>query len=119
MTKKRSSEILGVKMGIFSEKNRHPEILVREKIFRPPKLGTSSPPLRIAHAFIIFYHLLPPYFGLFTHYFSQVYASDHHHHTIIIIVVVVITTTTYSLYFSSTSCSQINFPSAPIRLLQA
>ena len=36
MTKKRSSEILGVKMEIFSGKNRHPEILVCEKFFRPP-----------------------------------------------------------------------------------
>jgi len=37
MTKKRSSEILGVKMEIFSGKNRHPEILVREIFFRPPQ----------------------------------------------------------------------------------
>jgi len=45
MTKKRSSEILGVKMKIFSGKNRHPEILVSEKIFPSPKLGARSPPL--------------------------------------------------------------------------
>src|SRR6218665_1475957 len=43
--KKKSSEILGVKMEIFSGKNRHPEILVRENFFRPPKLGARSPPL--------------------------------------------------------------------------
>ena len=29
----------------FRGKNRHSEILVREKIFRPPKLGARSPPL--------------------------------------------------------------------------
>jgi len=32
---KRSSEILAVKMEIFSETKRHSEILVREKKFRP------------------------------------------------------------------------------------
>ena len=37
MTKKRSSEILGVKIDIFPWKRRHSEILVREKIFRPPQ----------------------------------------------------------------------------------
>src|SRR6218665_2043330 len=45
MTKKRSSEILGVKMEFFSGKNRHSEILVRDNFFRPPKLGARSPPL--------------------------------------------------------------------------
>ena len=35
MTKKRSSEILAVKMEIFSEKKRHSEILVCEKISVP------------------------------------------------------------------------------------
>src|SRR6218665_4093747 len=43
MTKKRSSEILAVKMEIFSKKNRHSEILVREKNFHPPN---SAPCLR-------------------------------------------------------------------------
>ena len=42
--RKRSSEILVVKMEFFSEKP-HSEILVREKIVRPPKLGARSPPL--------------------------------------------------------------------------
>jgi len=32
-------------MGIFFRKNRHSEILVREKIFRSPKLDARSPPL--------------------------------------------------------------------------
>jgi len=34
-----------VKMEIFSGKNRHSEILVRENFSRPPKLGARSPPL--------------------------------------------------------------------------
>ena len=38
MTKKRPSEILAVKWGIFFRKNRHSEILVREKNFRPPQI---------------------------------------------------------------------------------
>src|SRR6218665_9449 len=42
MTKKRSSEIFAAKMEIFPEKN---VILVGEKIFRPPKLAASFPPL--------------------------------------------------------------------------
>ena len=47
MTKKRSSEILAVKMEIFHEKDGHSEILVSEKNFRSraPKLGARSPPL--------------------------------------------------------------------------
>jgi len=40
--KKKASEIFGVKMEIFSRKN---VIQVREKNFRPPKLGARSPPL--------------------------------------------------------------------------
>jgi len=35
---------LAVKKEIFSEKS-HSEILVREKIFRPSKVGARSPPL--------------------------------------------------------------------------
>jgi len=46
MTKKKSSEFLGVKMEIIFPKNRHSEILVREKIFGLPKLGARSPPLK-------------------------------------------------------------------------
>ena len=37
MTKNRSSEILAVKMEIFSEKKRNSEILVREDFFRIPQ----------------------------------------------------------------------------------
>src|SRR6218665_3039384 len=37
MTKKRSSEILGVKMEIFSGKNCNSEILVRENFFPSPQ----------------------------------------------------------------------------------
>jgi len=44
MIKKRSSDILGVKMDIFSLK-RHSEILVCEFFPRPPKLGARSPPM--------------------------------------------------------------------------
>ena len=40
--KRRSSEIFGVKMEIFSEK------LVREIFFRPQKLGAKSPPMMSA-----------------------------------------------------------------------
>jgi len=47
MTKKRSQEILHVKMEIFFEKKTHLEILDREKFCRPPKLGARSPPLAI------------------------------------------------------------------------
>ena len=47
MTKKMSSEIFAPKMGIFSEKNL---ILVREKVFRPPKLGARFPPLGLHEA---------------------------------------------------------------------
>jgi len=32
-------------MLIFLPKKRHSEILVRENVFRPPKLGAKSPPL--------------------------------------------------------------------------
>src|SRR6218665_773186 len=32
-------------MEIFFREKSHSEILVREKIFRPPKLGSRSPPL--------------------------------------------------------------------------
>jgi len=46
MTKKKSSEILAVKKWKFFPKKRHSEILVREKVFRPPKLGARSPPLQ-------------------------------------------------------------------------
>jgi|SRR6218665_2727251 len=42
MTKKKSSEIFGRKMEIFSWKN---VIQVRENLFVPPKLGARSPPL--------------------------------------------------------------------------
>jgi len=45
MTKKRESEFSGVKMEILFRKKRHSEILVREKFFRPAKLGARSPPL--------------------------------------------------------------------------
>jgi len=38
---------LAVETKIFSEK-RHSEILVRDKIFRPPKLGARSPPLAVS-----------------------------------------------------------------------
>ena len=37
MTKKRSSEILGLKTDIFSREKSHSEILVRENYFRPPQ----------------------------------------------------------------------------------
>ena len=42
MTKKRSSEILGVKIEIFLRKK---VVLIREKFFGPPKLVARSPPL--------------------------------------------------------------------------
>jgi len=42
MTKKRSSEIFGLKMEIFSRKS---VIQVREIFFVTPKLGARSPPL--------------------------------------------------------------------------
>src|SRR6218665_3696400 len=45
MTKKRSSEMLAVRMEIFVRKNRHSEILVLENLCRPPKLSARSPPL--------------------------------------------------------------------------
>jgi len=45
MTKKRSSEFLGVKMEIISEKNVNQKSWSAEKIFRPPKLSARSPPL--------------------------------------------------------------------------
>jgi len=35
-------------MGNFFRKKRHSEILVRENIFRPPKLGARSAPLVLA-----------------------------------------------------------------------
>ena len=38
-------------MDIFSGKKRHSEILVREKFFRPPKLGARSPPLHSPEKF--------------------------------------------------------------------
>ena len=47
MSKKRSSEIFGVKIEIFSGKS---VIQVREKIFRPPKLGARSPPMHPVQA---------------------------------------------------------------------
>ena len=34
-----------MKTEFFSRKKRNSEILVREKFFRPPKLGARSPPL--------------------------------------------------------------------------
>ena len=43
--------MLGLKMEIF-QKKRHSEILVREKVFRPPKLGARSPPLECQHSII-------------------------------------------------------------------
>jgi len=43
MTKIRSTEILAVKVEIFSEKDVRSEILVREIFFRPPN---SAPGLR-------------------------------------------------------------------------
>src|SRR6218665_1667176 len=46
LIKKRSSEFLGVKREIFFREKRHSEMLVREKLFRPPKLGARSPPLQ-------------------------------------------------------------------------
>src|SRR6218665_636597 len=50
VTKKRSSEILAVKMEIFSERNVISEILVHKKFFRPPKLSARSPPLVLMYA---------------------------------------------------------------------
>jgi len=40
----KDTENLAVKMDFFPKKP-HSEILVREKVFRPPKLGARSPPL--------------------------------------------------------------------------
>jgi len=51
MTKKEekmSSEILGVKMGIFSEKTVIQKSWSEKKFSFPPKLGARSPPLRMS-----------------------------------------------------------------------
>ena len=56
MTKRRSSEILGPwKWQFFLKKRRHSEILVREKMFRPPKLGARSPPLDFPSTSVYFF----------------------------------------------------------------
>src|SRR6218665_776978 len=46
--KKRSSEIFGVKMELFSFKS-HSKIWSAKKFSRPPKLGAKSPPMVVAH----------------------------------------------------------------------
>ena len=65
MTLKRSSGILAVKMGIFSEKNLIQKSWSAKKFFHPPKLGARSPPLHTRSFYSIgpsLWNHLPPHF---------------------------------------------------------